>query len=173
MLLVRRFVGVEPGEPRLPVRSVLLFPLGVLCGVLRDRLDDVRSKLGEDVVHRHRRQPALRVVVCVVVEGCAAALTTPQQIAGEERPAADKALHFGTLRVEDRTVEDSPNVSVLEDAPRSVVAVVAVGDDGHLRSIIADLVEAVDLLDNRALDHVFIPNLAEVMVMLKGKKEGG
>ena len=64
-------------------------------------------------------------------------------------------------------VEDDPSVSFREHPPSTMIAVIAVCDGhGHLDCVVSDFIESIDLLDDGALDHVVVPHLSEVVVVL-------
>jgi len=166
VLAVGLLVDIEASEPGLPVRVVVLLPFGVLEGVLVELTKQVGSDLLGDQVDGEGWEPATGIVVGVVLHDAATLLALLHVVATEEGPATDELGLNRAAGVEHGLVEDDPGLTLGEDLPGAVVAVVAVGDgEGHLAGVVADLVEGVDLLDDGTLDHVVIPSAAEVVIV--------
>jgi len=166
VLAIRLLVDIEASEPGLPVRVVVLFPLRVPEGVLVELAKQVGSDLLRHQVDGKGWEPAARIVVGVVLHDAATLLTLLKVVAAEEGPATDVLGLNRAARMKNRLVEDDPGLALREDLPRTVVAIIAVGDrEGHLAGVIADFVERIDLLDDGALDHVVVPSAAEVVVV--------
>jgi len=163
---IRLFINIETSEPWLPVRVILALPLSVLKGVLVKLTEQVRSNLRGHSVDGPGWDPTARVVVSVVLHDAPTLLTLLEVVATEEGPATDKLGLNRAVRVKNRLVEDDPGLTLREDLPRAMVAVIAVCNwEGHLAGIISDLIERIDLLDDGTLNHMVIPSLTEVVIV--------
>jgi len=163
---IRLLVDIKASEPWLPVSVVLCLPVRVLEGIVMKLTNQVRSDLLRDQVDGKGWEPATRIVVSVVLHDAATLLTLLDVVAAEEGPATDKLGLNRAVRVEDGLVEDDPGLTLREDLPGAVIAIITVGDgEGHLASVVTDLIERIDLLDDGTLDHVVIPGLTEVVIV--------
>lgn len=172
MTLIRFLIRIIPSEPRLPISVIRLLPLGVLERLLVDVIQERRRQLPRDHINEPRRDPAARVRLRIIINVAPALFALPDHVAALVRPAANDLVDLRAVLVDDALVEDDPCLglgpllALGEDLPRSVVAEIAVSDgERHLGGVVADLVEGVCHLDDRALEHVVVPRGAEVVVV--------
>jgi len=117
VLAIGLLIDIEASEPWLPIRVVVLLPLGVLQSVLMKLAEQIGSNLLGNKVDGESRKPATRIVVSVVLHDATTLLTLLDVVAAEERPATDELGLNRAARVKNRLVEDNPGLTLREHLP--------------------------------------------------------